>query len=771
MNMKAGILTYHNIPNFGALLQALALCRALRQSGADCEIIDYRCSNVEQRELTFHTSANSVKTIYRRLFYWPGEKEKIRRCTDFMRDQEVVSNRTYTRATIGEANAVYDTFITGSDMVWNLDINGHDLTFFLDFTEDDKTRYSYASSIGGIWAKEEGKHLLPLLKRYESLSAREQDTASWITNELSLDCKWTADPTMLMEASEWERLVFPVREKNYVLVYFPNAGILDAAKTYARRKRKELVVLSFKPFRGRHIKSKAVYTPGEWLSYLHGADAVFTDSYHGILFSIYFKKTFWTNNHSNRMESLFAGLHLEGRFLEENTFENQIDYDACALRMEDMRREALAYIEHMATKNCKIKKTHITANERNCSGCTACKAVCPANAISFEEDIQGFKRPVVSQIKCVECKRCLRVCPVRNPFRESRDIYPNAYAVRWENEEIRENSASGAFFPAMARYILEKKRGYICGCVLNKELMPIHIVTDQWTDVLRMQDSKYVQSDLQDCFAAIKALLSQGNYVLFTGTSCQVAGLKAALHVSGIPEETLLTIDFFCHGVPSPRIWKEYLGFYRRKRRRPVTGYRFRSKKYGWGKTARGANYLNSVRTGRPAMRVIPFRRCRNSRPEDVWDDRSYEARMWRMIFFSDLCLRSYCYTCPYATLHKPADITMGDFWGLDVCLPEFDDAKGTSLVIGRTKKGLAALEQIQYLRKMEVPVELAIKRQANAFAPSMEEKKRAQFWEDYRAHGFDYIAKKYFKYGRAAKVKSTVKLALFKWRLMDYCN
>ena len=162
-------------------------------------------------------------------------------------------------------------------MVWNLDINGHDLTFFLDFTEDDKTRYSYASSIGGIWAKEEGKHLLPLLKRYESLSAREQDTASWITNELSLDCKWTADPTMLMEASEWERLVFPVREKNYVLVYFPNAGILDAAKTYARRKRKELVVLSFKPFRGRHIKSKAVYTPGEWLSYLHGADAVFTD--------------------------------------------------------------------------------------------------------------------------------------------------------------------------------------------------------------------------------------------------------------------------------------------------------------------------------------------------------------------------------------------------------------------------------------------------------------------------------------------------------------
>ena len=94
MNMKAGILTYHNIPNFGALLQALALCRALRQSGADCEIIDYSCSNVEQRELTFHTSANSVKTIYRRLFYWPGEKEKIRRCTDFMRDQEVVSNRT-----------------------------------------------------------------------------------------------------------------------------------------------------------------------------------------------------------------------------------------------------------------------------------------------------------------------------------------------------------------------------------------------------------------------------------------------------------------------------------------------------------------------------------------------------------------------------------------------------------------------------------------------------------------------------------------------------
>lgn len=768
MNMKTGILTYHNIPNFGALLQALALCRALRESGADCEIIDYRCGNLEKRELTFQTSAHPVKTIYRRLFYWPGEKEKIRRCMEFMRAQGVVSAQTYTRATIGEANAVYDTFITGSDMVWNLDINGHDATFFLDFTDEDKQRYSYASSIGGIWDREERKRLLPLLKRYERISVREHDTASWIAKELSLDCEWTADPTMLMEAGEWEKLVSPVRERNYVLVYFPNAGILNAAKTYARRKKKELVVLSFKTFRGRHVKSKALYTPEEWLSCLYGADAVFTDSYHGVLFSIYFQKPFWSNNHSNRIESLLAGLNLRGRFIEEkNAFESRIDYDACGARMEDMRREALAYIKHLAEKNRKEKETHITANRRNCSGCTACGAVCPADAISFEEDSQGFKRPVVSQSKCLECGKCLRACPARNPLRERGRFHPKAYAVRWEKEEIRKNSASGAFFPAMARYILEEKNGYVCGCVLNSALMPVHIVTDQWTDVLRMQDSKYVQSDLQDCFAAIQTLLSQGRYVLFTGTSCQAAGLKAALDVSGIPDETLLTVDFFCHGVPSPLIWREYLEFYRRKKRREVTGYRFRSKKYGWGKTARGANYLNSVHTGRPAGDVA-FRRFR---PEEAWDDCSFEARMWRMIFFSDLCLRPYCYACPYASLHKPADITMGDFWGIDVCLPEFDDGKGTSLAIGRTRKGLAALEQIQCLRKREVPAEAAIKRQANAFAPSMEGKERARFWEDYQAHGFDYIAKKYFKYGWAAKVKSAVKLALFKWRLKDYCN
>ena len=90
------------------------------------------------------------------------------------------------------------------------------------------------------------------------------------------------------------------------------------------------------------------------------------------------------------MESLFAGLHLEGRFLEENTIENRIDYDACMLRMEEMRRKALAYIKHMATKNCKVKKTHITANERNCSGCTACMAVCPANAILFADIIRLY---------------------------------------------------------------------------------------------------------------------------------------------------------------------------------------------------------------------------------------------------------------------------------------------------------------------------------------------------------------------------------------------
>ena len=317
------------------------------------------------------------------------------------------------------------------------------------------------------------------------------------------------------------------------------------------------------------------------------------------------------------------------------------------------------------------------------------------------------------------------------------------FAVRY-NDPARIQSASGGLFPAVAKYILEKKNGYVCGCVLEN-MKPIHIVSSQWTDVQRMQDSKYVQSSMGDCYKEIAHLLKEEKWVLFTGTSCQVAGLinyLTALHVS---RDNLLTMDFFCHGVPSPKIWHDFLKFYESEKHHTPVGYRFRGKKYGWRNHHHHLIY----------------------REDDREDDWSYAAsHLWNAMFFSNLCLRPSCYKCNFATYLKPADITMGDFWGIDTILPEFYDNMGCSVAIVRNHTAMEVLDAIENLEKQEVPLEDGIKKQANAFKPSTKPEAREAFWNDYRMMSFKQVAHKYFAYKATRRLKCWVHRAMFQFGL-----
>lgn len=397
---------------------------------------------------------------------------------------------------------------------------------------------------------------------------------------------------------------------------------------------------------------------------------------------------------------------------------------------------------------------HIVTDSSKCSGCTACCTVCPVNAISMISDGEGFLIPTVSKKKCVDCGKCIKVCPAEARIQTVNTLSDEikAYAIKWESPE-RTGSASGGFFPAIAKYFIEEKEGFVCGCVLES-LQPIHIVSNQWGDILRMRDSKYVQSDMRMCFKEISQFLEQEKYVLFTGTSCQIAGLLSALADMKVNTERLLTIDFFCHGVPSPKVWQDYLKFYEKEKNRKLVDYRFRSKKYGWGKAARGSSYLNSAQylKGNLVKR----------------DNVSYVSRMWRTIFFSNICIRMYCHSCPYASLEKPADITMGDFWGVHELLPNFDDGKGSSIALLRNEKAKQFVDNISYLTKEEISVEQAIKKQRNAFHPSEVHAQREEFWKDYEEKNFRDIAEKYFHYTFSYRVKSLVKRILFALHLRD---
>lgn len=399
-----------------------------------------------------------------------------------------------------------------------------------------------------------------------------------------------------------------------------------------------------------------------------------------------------------------------------------------------------------------------------CSGCTACQAVCPRSAISFENDIEGFKIPRVDLSKCVDCGLCVKTCPAISPTDGAhKDIDLKTFAFQNKDENTRYKSASGALFPAFAKYFIDNLHGYVCGCILDDKLVARHIVSNKLSDIERMQDSKYVQSDMGNCMCEIIVLLKEGVYVLFTGTSCQCNGLKSLLSKKRVDESRLLTIDFFCHGVPSPLIWEEYLRFYKEEKRVIPIGYRFRCKQFGWGEKSRKTGHLNTLRY----VRGYKFRNDLHLKKvrEDNW---SYIARLWKRIFFSNLCIRQYCHSCPYASSEKPADITMGDFWGVEKNYPDFSDGRGCSLVIIRNQKSLNWYSSLPDKDSQEVFIEHAMEKQANAFNPSLPHPNRMQFWDDYHKFGFKFVLGKYFNYNKIVCLKAFILHLLFRLHLRD---
>ncbi len=347
--MKYGILTYHNIPNIGAVLQAYALCTKLRALGVDCEIIDYRCENIIKREIAPPQYKNPVKKIGYTLFFKKKKEEKIRQCQSFV--EKYYSSQTYTKDTIKDANLKYDGFISGSDMIWNLEINGGDFSYFLDFAGDEKKKFSYASSVGAQWHTDSLDKVQNLLRRYDFISVREADTKNVIEKQFWLQCDVVCDPTMLLSMAEWDRYTTPVKEKNYVLVYFPYRDILNAAKSYAKKTGKKLIIMGMNwPWKSKDYKQ--IYSPQQWLSYIKGADAVFTDSYHGLLFSLYFQRQVWTNNHGSRSMDLLKELDLTKRFIENDPkFMDEISYGECNQKIERMREKSSEYLLNALKEN------------------------------------------------------------------------------------------------------------------------------------------------------------------------------------------------------------------------------------------------------------------------------------------------------------------------------------------------------------------------------------------------------------------------------------
>lgn len=349
MKMKYGILTFHNIPNYGAAFQALALCKTMRDFGADCEIIDYRCDNIAQRELVFKKSNNPIKTVAKYFLSWRHRAKRIEAFNSFIKLKGIISEITYNKSDISNANEIYDVFISGSDMIWDLGITDKDYTFMLGFTSDNKRRFSYGSSSGKEWGAESDT-VMSLLKRYDMIAVRESNIQDVFLAK-KMNCKLVVDPTVLVNPDYWVNLSkksnLTKPKRKYVLVYFAYKGILAAAKKYSKENNLDLIVIKDykKPFCG--YKNLKIYNPEDWLSAFLNSETVFTDSYHGVLFSMMFHKRFFTNNRCNRIESILNVAGLCDRFIDFGVNSSEIDYSIVDERIDAFRNESRKYLLEM----------------------------------------------------------------------------------------------------------------------------------------------------------------------------------------------------------------------------------------------------------------------------------------------------------------------------------------------------------------------------------------------------------------------------------------
>ncbi len=337
----------------------------------------------------------------------------------------------------------------------------------------------------------------------------------------------------------------------------------------------------------------------------------------------------------------------------------------------------------------------------NCTGCGVCCSICPANAITMQENSEGFLSPIIDKNKCNNCGLCSKLCPVLNPIYNNSEK-PCCYAVM-APDEIRYQSSSGGIFPVLAYYFLNQG-GYVAGAVWTSEAKVQHIVSNKKEDIEKMRGSKYLQSEIGDCYKDVKNLLVENNKVLFTGTPCQIAGLYAFLRKD---YENLFTVDLVCHGTPSPKVFRKYLEENLEKDEKFIST-NFRDKVNGWS----------------PSLTTTTTTTRKFSRPANNDD--------YMKAFLSDLCLRAFCNECKFNKLPRQADLTIGDFWGIDRYSKKLNDKKGTSLVLVNNSRGKFLFKQVlnKYKLVKNVPLIFAIKGNPVFIAPFKAHENKEKFYK-----------------------------------------
>lgn len=760
-----GLITLHDY-NFGSALQCYATKKYISENYCDVSVIDQKAPKNKAASLfrLLRTAAyacvkspNSIRKAFLQIKSQRGSsltltEESLRRIKQF--NSDYIRPEFYSCRELNEISRSdsFSYFFSGSDQVWNGSRVEKNDYFFLRFAPEDK-RVAWAPSFGGdtVEAYNQGLYR-QFISEYAFLSAREAKGAQIIQQYTGREAEVLCDPVILLSADEWRKDYLKNSDLDlgepYMLLFFIDC-ISESAleRVIAYQEKTNCRVLSFgykyNQFNTINHYSHIDGGPFDFLKIIDCAELVVTDSFHATAFSAIFhtpfcvyKRNYTHNqNQSVRITSFLNNIKMLQKFelneliIEKNTcfFEADSFFDEQKEKSDRFLKDVLQ-IPKMAKAD--LAQVSLFKKESDCCGCGACANVCRQNAIKMVNNELGAVYPVLDDEKCVHCNACSRVCFMKTPIAEESNCDRKAYIGYGKDEELAHFSASGGIFGTLANMVLQKN-GVICGAGMthdaNGNIDCQHMMVYGFDSLRRVQNSKYVQSSTECIFPQVKKELVEGKLVLFSGTSCQVAALYAFL---GKKYENLVTIDLICHGVPGVGFLRDYIQYYEKKENCKVIDLAFRSKDlHNKGTNPYVLTFTLADHDGNAKEKRIPLRK----------------SAYYRM-FMARSGYREMCYNCQFASIEKPADITLGDYyvdgkWFEKMHIP-FDEEKkrSYSCIIANTTKGKQFLNECSWIELNEVPVENVILEHEQLQHPSKPTAMGKKLWNLYEKGGFEKV-------------------------------
>lgn len=703
MKQKVGVITFHEANNYGAVLQAVALQKALVKVGSEPYLINYR----PKTEYGF-----KIGLSLRNIPYIPFIKHKERTFNRFLKRNAKLTKVAKNQNDLKVIKNKFDCIITGSDQVFNPKWRNGDTNYILSFANNSQ-RYSYAASFGiSELPLEWSKTISPLLSDYNTISVRETSAVKIIEN-LGLKARIDCDPVLLLSKDEWLKLSKTNRLKPYLLLYTleSNDELLSFARKIAKEQNLQIVQLtdSLRSKKG-DIHYFSFRSPEEYIGAFAKASYIVTNSFHGLAFSTLLEKDFTVflqnkNGAPNARLTDFVNKYQisdrvfgqGGEKLAAHNFE---------LTRQLIKEDAENSYSYLKT----FGKTNLVSTKSNCAYCGACANVCPVNAITYKLDLEGNKYPQINLSKCVSCNACEQVCPYTNATTKNNVIKTYGFA---NSSDDRLSSRSGGLFITIAKGFINQN-GIVYGAVLNKDNKVEHVRATTISEIEAMQKSKYVVSDNFDkVIASIINDLNESKTVFVSGTPCFINAVNTVCKYKNVDVSKLLTMDLVCHGTPTSKIFESYIKKIEAKYG-PVSNFQFRDKEKGW-----------------------------NTHFESFVDSNGskHYSQEYADIFYSHSFQRPSCYNCKFSNTTRPSDITGADFWGGNK-LKEFSDNKGASLVLVNTNKGLETFNTLCKDKGVIKEVELQSFMQSHLSEPLKEPTDRNKLWDLYLIKGFDFASK-----------------------------